>query len=102
MKNKIKIKVYQQDWMPGFAAYVEGSVKEKNAHILLNIGGLLGLVNDKTISADELPYIVVECLLHEFIHVIEDWTNSKFSERKVNALVKKYRKYYSNKKMRRG
>ena len=96
MKNKIKIEVYQQDWIPGFAAFkANGDIKKGiNPKVVLNIGELLGLVVEKDFERKELPYIIAECLMHEVIHVLEEWAEVEFNEEKVEKLIAKYRKKY--------
>jgi hypothetical protein len=93
-KGRLTIKIYQHDWIPGFAALLnDGSIKKDSiAHIVLNLGSLLGIVKYGMIKKKELPYIVAECIMHEIIHALESWAEVEFSERKVNALIKKYQK----------
>ena len=83
--------------MPGFAAYATNGTLKKTAkaHILLNIGGLLSAVVEKDFTKTELPYIIVEALLHEFVHVVEEWCGQEFDESKVEKLIKRYKKKYS-------
>jgi hypothetical protein len=93
MKNHVKIEIRQQDWTPGFAAFAAGSLKATGkAQVVINVGGLLEVVKDKHIEPKELPYVVAECLMHEIIHVLEEWAGVSFSEKKVNSLIKKYQK----------
>lgn len=96
LKNSISIEVYQEDWIPGFAAYHTGTLtKEAKAHVVLNIGSLLALVGDGSIQREELPYVVAESLMHEVIHVLEEWAGVEFSEERVHALTEAYTKKYS-------
>ena len=96
LKNSISIEVYQEDWIPGFAAYHIGTLtKEAKAHVVLNIGSLLALVGDGSIQREELPYVVAESLMHEVIHVLEEWAGVEFSEERVHALTEAYTKKYS-------
>jgi hypothetical protein len=95
MTDKISIEIRQQDFIPGFAAYAGGSLKaEGKAHVVLNVAGLCGLVASKNVKAKDLPYFVAECLMHEFVHVLEEWASVKFSEKKVHALIEKYCEKY--------
>lgn len=95
-KNKITIAVYQHDWIPGFAAYKTGTLSKKaKAHVILNIGSLLRVVAEKKIPKEELPYTIAECLMHEVIHVLQEWAGAEFSEDKVDELIAKYQKKYS-------
>lgn len=39
--------------------------------------------------------MVAECIMHEVVHVLEEWAGVAFSEKKVEALIKNYRKKYA-------
>ena len=91
-KPKIQVEVHQQDWIPGFAAYIhDGAVRNGKAHVVLNLGAFLGVVADGTIAATDMPYLIAESLMHEVIHVFEAWAEVEFSEEKVEGLINKYR-----------
>lgn len=97
VNDSLKIEVYQQDWIPGFAAFCDdGSVKKGTAHVCLNVGSLMASVADKDFTAQELPYIIAESIMHEVIHVLEAWAGVAFDEEKVEALLMKYREKYGN------
>ncbi len=92
LKPSVQIEIHQRDWMPGFAGYIEGSLPETGTgHVLLNLGSLLAAVVEDDISADEMPYYVAECLMHEVVHVLEEWAGVEFNEERVAALIEKYR-----------
>ena len=90
---RLVIKVYQQDWMPGFACFLGGSLN-RNARpvIALNLGAMMAAVQCKDIPAKEIPYFVAESLMHEIMHVLEEWAGSEFDEARVEMLLKKYQK----------
>jgi hypothetical protein len=91
----MKVEVYQQDWMPGFAAFADdGSVQQGTAHVGLNIGALMAAVETKDIEKKDVPYIVAESLMHEVIHALEEWAGVEFNEDKVEELLLAYRKKY--------
>lgn len=93
--DRISIRVYQQDFMPGFAAYVDdGEIDEGKAHVLLNVGDFLATVKAGDVQPSELPYFIAESLMHEVIHVLEAWAGVEFSEDRVEALIEKYREKY--------
>jgi hypothetical protein len=97
MKNNIKIEVHQEDWMPGFAAYQGDSLSEESAaHVTLNIGSLLTMVKSKDLNKEDVPYFIAECLMHEIIHVLQEWAGVEFSEEKIDKLIEKYSEKYSN------
>ena len=98
-KTGLRIKVYQQDWMPGFAAFSDdGSVAKGKAHIALNIGALMAAVQCKDIEAKDVPYAIAEDVMHEVMHSLEAWAGVEFSEARVEALLEKYRKTYKGAK----
>ena len=95
MQDKIRIEIRQQDWIPGFAAFAEGSLKATGkAHVVLNVGSLMSLVKSKKMKPKEIPYLVAECLMHEFVHVLEEWAKTSFSEKKIHELIEKYSEKY--------
>lgn len=99
-KNRpITIEVYQHDFMPGFAAFMDdGSIQsDAKAHVSINVGSLLAACDMGDICKDELPYLIAESLMHEFVHVCESWAGVEFSEEKVEALIDKYREKYGKK-----
>lgn len=89
----MKIDVYQQDWMPGFAAFHDdGSLQAgAAAKVSLNIGTLIAAVNLGDLEASDIPYVVAESIMHEVIHALESWAKVEFSEERVEALLQKYR-----------
>ena len=96
MVDHLKIEVFQEDWIPGFAAFAEGSVEhEGHAHVVLNLGGLLSAVASQDISPADMPYVVADCLMHEVVHALEEWAGVEFSEERVHALTERYREKYA-------
>ena len=95
MSDHVSIEIYQQDWIPGFAAFRDdGSIAEGKAHVVLNLGSLLTCVVSDEIDPKEIPYQVAERLMHEVVHVLEAWAGVEFSEERVEALIEKYAKEY--------
>lgn len=91
MRDSISIEIYQHDWLPGFAAFRNDSaVVDGKAHVVLNIGSLLGMVASGDVDRSELPYIIAESLMHEVVHVLEAWAGVEFNEDRVDALIEKY------------
>ena len=90
----IKLELYQQDWMPGFAAFLDDGSIQENAHpkIGINIQAFMAAVAYKDLDKNDLPYVVAESIMHEFVHVLESWAGVAFNEEKVEELLKKYRK----------
>jgi hypothetical protein len=80
--------------MPGFACFADdGAVANGKAHIALNIGSLLCIVEAGAIEKSELPYVIAETLMHEIMHVLEAWAGVEFSEDRVEGLLAKYREH---------
>ena len=98
--DRIIIEIRQQDWIPGFAAFVDDEDSpESNPnpqgpyHILLNLGAGLCAVEAGDMPKAELPYHVAESLMHEIMHVLEKWAGIEFNEDRVEGLLAKYREY---------
>ena len=87
------LEVFQQDWIPGFAAFKDDGSVENNAkaHIVLNIGAFITAVATKDLPRTDIPYIIAETIMHEAIHALEAWAAVEFSEERVEALIEKYR-----------
>ena len=100
LKDKIKVEIRQQDdFKPGFAAYLEGSLNcSGKAQVILNVSNLMGTVVAKHLNPKDIPAVVADCVFHEFLHVVEEWAGQKFSEKRVHALVAKYRKLYEKRR----
>ena len=93
MKRNIKITVCQNDWLPGFGGYRVGSVRGKQAVIELNMAAFLAAVESRQIPRKDLPYEVAKVLMHEMIHVFEDWAGAEFNHRRIAPVLKRYRNH---------
>lgn len=90
----VEVRIYQQDWIPGFAAFAnDGVIDEGKAHIVLNIGATLGAVASGDVEPSDVPYWIAENIMHEVIHACEAWAEVEFSEKKVETLLERYRQY---------
>ena len=91
--DSVTIEVRQQDWMPGFAAYVHACGGDPSDHklVVLNIGGLLSCIQQGDLTSSELADVVTDCLVHEVGHVIEGWAGAEFSEERVEGMAENYR-----------
>jgi hypothetical protein len=94
----MKIEFYQQDFVPGFAAFLDDGrgfkKKGAKAFCIVNIGDFLATVETGDVPAADLPYFVAESMMHEIVHVLEKWFKVELSEEKVEALLTKYREKY--------
>ncbi len=99
MKDKIKIVIYQNDELPAFAGYLSPSLKEMDKAVVgLSIENLVATVAMKDIAPDELPYFIAESIMHEVIHVLEDWADVEFSEERVDLIIQAYQEKYKSMK----
>ena len=88
------VEFHQQDWIPGFAVFLPGATTtppNSRAFCVLNLGSLMATVASGDVAPSDLPGFVVESLIHEVGHVVEQWAKIEFSEERVEALTEKYR-----------
>ncbi len=93
MKGLPRIEFHQHDWLPGFAAFHPGATTpapDSRAFCVLNLGSMLATVKAGAVPAADLPYFIAESMMHEVVHVIEQWAGVEFSEERVDALLEKY------------
>ncbi len=92
-EGSMRIDIYQQDWIPGFAAFLDdGSVQVgATAKVGLNVGALMAAVETKDLQSCDVPYVVAETIMHEVMHALEAWAGVEFSEDRIEALIAKYR-----------
>ena len=89
----MKIEIYQQDWIPGFAAFLDDGSLQKGAaaKIVLNIGAMMAAVETKELEPKDIPYVVAETIMHEIMHALEAWAGVEFSEDRVEGLIERYK-----------
>jgi hypothetical protein len=92
MEKNIIIKVCQNDIIPGFGGYLEGSVKEGAPLIMINIKDIISLVEEGSFFSEDIPYVVADTIMHEVIHALEEWAGVEFNEDKIETLLFEYRK----------
>jgi len=88
------IEFHQQDWIPGFAAFLPGATTptpDARAFCVLNLGSILATVATGDVPAEDVPYFIAESMMHEVMHVLEQWAGTEFSEERIEALLEKYR-----------
>lgn len=96
----LRVEFYQQDFIPGFAAFLanpDGTMKAEPqgpAFCVVNIGACLLTVEAGDLEAKDIPYMIAESMAHELIHVLEQHFQMEFSEEKVEALLDKYREKF--------
>lgn len=88
------VEFHQQDWIPGFAAFLPGATTpqpDSRAYCVLNLGSMLSTVAHDDVPVSDLPGFIVESMIHEVGHVLEQWADVEFSEERVEALCEHYR-----------
>ena len=88
-----KIEFHQHDWLPGFAAFAPRATTptpDSRAFCILNLGSILACVQDLNLPKADLPYVIAESMMHEVIHVLEQWAGAEFSEERIDALLERY------------
>lgn len=89
----MKIEFHQHGWIPGFVGFAPGATipaPDSRAFCFVNIGALLASIQTGDTAREDLPYFLAESMMHEVIHVIEQWAGVEFSEERVEALLKRY------------
>lgn len=94
----ITIEIRQQDFIPGFGAFNDDGSMENGgpAHVVINIGGLLGMAIQEDMTPDEIVQVAAETLTHEFFHVIQKWAGAALSEDRVEELMRRYVEKYGD------
>lgn len=95
IKKRVSAKIVQMDGVEGFACYLSPTAKKGRAIIGLNVEALIAGVAAKDFKAKDLPYIIADSVMHEVIHVLEEWAKVQFSDKKVERLIAAYRRHYS-------
>lgn len=94
MSDLPTVEFHQHDWMPGFAAFAPGATTPapgSRAFCVVNLGSMLASIHTGDMAREDLPYFLAESMMHEVIHVIEQWAGVEFSEERVEALLERYR-----------
>lgn len=109
----VTIKIARADGLPGFACYLSGTVKSEGktsidlspnqALVLLDIEAIFD--DNSVIQEDGNPIPtrtikerkreLVEHLMHEFGHVLEDYLDLEFSEEDMERIVTSYESKFS-------
>ncbi len=89
-----KIEFHQQDFIPGFAAFLPNATTPQpnsTAFCVLNVGSFLAAIETGDADKAELPYAIAESMMHEVMHVLEQWAGVEFSEDRIEAMLDQYR-----------
>lgn len=108
MEKTIKIKIARVEGLPGFAAYMAGSLSEHGATTIdlepnqaLVILDVQAVFDDTAVIQEDGSAIpprtiqerkreLVEHLMHEFGHVLEEFLDLEFDEDAMEAIVASY------------
>ena len=94
LNKPFKITAFNDDNLEGFGGYLAKSIKEGQGFVILNLEAHLTTSIEQDMSLKE---IVVETLMHEVGHALEEWYDLEFNEDRIEAIIDSYReKYLSN------
>lgn len=83
------ISAIRYDKMNAFGAYLSPSIKNGKGLVFLNIEGTIGACLENDINPKEL---IVETLMHEVGHALEQWYDIEFSENRMEEIIEEYRR----------
>lgn len=104
----LKIKIARVEGLPGFAAYLAGTIQSEGKTTIdlepnqaLVLPDVEAVFNDECLVMDdgspapartnqERKREMVEHLMHEFGHVLEDFLDLEFSEDEMDRIVESY------------
>lgn len=88
-KPNFKVTVVRDDSIDAFGAYAQSSVNsEEGALVLLNVESCL--YAGKTEEDVTVKEVLIETLMHEIGHALEEWYNLEFSEDRIETIIKSY------------
>lgn len=97
-KTKLKIEIQKADGMQGFAAYIRSPAKSDKRVVLLNVIASLEAAGEgcKTWkeATESIRRVMVENLMHEFGHVMEQFFNLEVNEEFIEKVVESYEDLY--------
>jgi hypothetical protein len=89
-KPNFKISVQRDDTIEAFGAYYESSIKDKEGGlVLLNVEACLAAGKvEEDLSVKEM---ILETLMHEVGHALEEWYDLNFDEDRIEKIIDSYR-----------
>lgn len=93
----IKFTISRHDEMEGVGAYLSPSIKEETGgRIMLNVECLFNDMIDEDGNAvqlepSDIPDAIIETLMHEFGHALEEYFGKEFNEERIEGIVDKWR-----------
>ena len=91
-ETQFKLTTKRYDGREAFGAYVDKSIFDKDgAIILLNVEGTVGACLEMNRDPDVIE-VIIETLMHEFGHALEDLFKLEFNEDRIEGIVEGFRK----------
>ena len=85
---RFKVNIHRADSIDGFGAYARGSIdNDDGGIILLNVEGLFNASIENNISARQL---LVEILMHEVGHALDEWFEAWMPHEKIREITQEY------------
>lgn len=93
-RKEIKITIKKADGMQGFAAYKVSPANSERHEILLNVYATFFSAVEERL---DVKTMLVEHLMHEFGHILQNFFNLEMTEEFVEKIVQSYAKKYGEK-----
>lgn len=100
-EHLLKLTVLRNDSMPAFGAFMACNCADPACHkqgtVLLNLEAIFGEMQFEdgtpapSISPSECKELLIETLMHEFGHALEQYFQSEFSEELMERITESYR-----------
>lgn len=100
---KTTFKIYRDDDLPAFAGWVANSLKSNNPTILMNVEITMSPWfdqedgNEIEIDTNERKLMIIENLMHEFGHAMQEYLDREFNEEELEKIIEDYREVYMEK-----
>jgi len=97
-RQDITFKVIRKDDMPAFGGWKVGSLLKQDPVILLNVAAAFDPYPEdingevQEMDAKERRYLLIETLMHEFGHALEEFFGEEFDDERIEQIVEDYRK----------
>jgi len=103
----ITIEIHKNDGIPAFGAWCAGSMEEGQSQILLNVKACLSnCVDEYGNEIEHCPkeklWIIIETLMHEFGHALQEFFDMEFTEEKLEEIIDGYMNEHAKSKQQKG